>query len=170
MIDANTKEYREVNGKVTGIKLQIYQTPNQKYYVDTLALVDENTANGKTICTFFVEGQKHKCWLGYPFSGDFVNRLPPGGSKNEHVISNGFNPKDGNFGPLSIYVGDEKGNVISEIVRGFGLPNNHHVSFVVGYKLSTGIEQPKDLESRVVRLEKQMQILLDAFEQMQGEI
>lgn len=174
MIDANTKEYKELNGKVVGIKLMVVLTPNQLYKVETLTLIDENTALGKTVCTFFVEEQKHKCFLGFPFAsdGNFKNRLPVGGSNNEHVITNGFNPSNGNFGPLSIYVGDERGNCISEIVTGLGLPNNHHVSFVVGFKKinSTTTETPSDLTTRVLRLEKQMQVLIKTLELMQGDL
>lgn len=172
MIDANTKEYKEDNGKVTGVKLEIAAVPNSLYYVETLTLIDEKTALGKTVCTFFVEGQKHKCWLGYPFAndGNFQNKLAVGGGNNEHVIVNGFDPKR-DIGPLCIYVGDEKGNCISDIVRGLGLPNKHHISFVVGFKKRESITQPPstDLESRVLKLEKQIQSILKAFVQMQGD-
>lgn len=179
MIDQNTKEYREQNGKVAGIKLEIYKVPNQQYYVDTLSLIDENTARGKTIATFYVEGQGHKCFLGYPFTfdGKFQNKLSVGGTNNEHIISNGFSPNI-DIGPLSIYVGDERGNCISEIVRGLGLPNRHHVSFVVGYKKVSSIPitppdkpvETGDLQDRVTRLEKQMNILINTLELMQGEL
>lgn len=162
MIDHNTTKFTEDRGKVTGVKLEIIPLPNQQYFIDTLTLIDENSARGKTVCTFFVEGQNHKCMLGYPLAkdGKFANKLSVGGSNNEHVISNGFNPLIG-IGPLSIFVADEKGNCISEIVTGLGLPNNHHVSFVVGYKKAGSISYPttNNLEDRVLVLETQLKKL-----------
>lgn len=178
-IDQNTKQYKEINGKVIGVKLEIVPVLNQQYRVETLTLIDENTARGKTVATFFVEGQKHKCMLGYPFAkdGNFQNKLAVGGSNNEHIITNGFNPNN-SIGPLSIFVADERGNCISEIVTGLGLPNNHHVSFVVGFKKEVEVGIPDtdtpietgDLQGRILRLENKFRILEKCFQDMIGEI
>lgn len=156
-IDKNTTKYEEKNGRVTGVKLEIITPPGYQYVVDTLVLIDENTAMGKTVATCYVEGSE-KCYLGYPLSndGNFQNVLNPN-HKNEHIISNGYNPQYG-LGPLSIFVGDGDRKCISQIVNGFGLPNKHHVSFVVGFK-KAGVIQPPNENEEIIILKNRVKFL-----------
>lgn len=132
------------NGKVSGIQLVFVEKPATKYRLVRVNMLDEASAAGNTVATFSVldgEGIEaaEKVYLAWPFP-DCNNRALPGNPNRQHMIMNGFNPP--NIGPLAIYVGDDQGNPISDIIGGLGLPLKRHVSFTMVFKERAAAPDP----------------------------
>lgn len=142
MIHENTKQLRFENGLVTGIQLFIEEDSQSKYKVTELELIDETTAQGRTIAYCDSPSQLYLC---YPYRRgykNFENEIPVG---KEVVIANGFNPND--YGYLAIK--SENGDVVG----GLGLPANHHVSFKIKWEEKQREEVGEDLLYRCLYAE-----------------
>ena len=131
MIYANTKEFRiDNNGKVIGVKLKVENVPSQQYIVTHLRLVDEYESNGKTEAVCGSNGRRdfYLCWPYSEGKTSFENMALPGNNNGIHIITNGYNPTG--YGYLAIAIGKP---IISQVVGGLGLPNNHHVSYEINF-------------------------------------
>lgn len=146
----NCRGYAENGGKVTGVKLTYLPAPEARFELVRVDLVDEVAAQGNTVATVHVLDEngvpvRVNCYLGWPWEGwrfprRLENRLLPGNPNvpYQHVITNGYNPggtgAGAKPGPLAIYLGDQQGQPISDVIGGLGLPKKHHVSFDLVFK------------------------------------
>lgn len=127
----------DAQGMVTGIELGITKVLNAQYEVYSVRMLDEHEANGQTVAACSVldrnginTGQQVRLtWPGV--TPPFQDSGLPGNPNNTHVIINGFSPPK--LGPLAMHVGGFNAP-ISDIVYGFGLPYNRHVSFSVVFR------------------------------------
>jgi hypothetical protein len=136
----NARQFTTEGGKVTGVELAYIPVAASKWELIQATLIDEVGAQGTTIARVMVKDKdgidaQVACYLGWPWKNwqapaAFENKLLPGNVKYpyEHVISNGYEAP-GSQGPLAIYIGDQQGNVMSDVIGGLGLPHKHHVSF-----------------------------------------
>ena len=157
-LDPNCQAVRtDAAGKVVGVELGITPVENSRYEVYSVRLRDEYEANGDTVAACKVLDasgidtgiRARLAWPGedVPFDASAL----PGNPNNVHIITNGYTPPA--LGPLAIHVGDFNAP-ISDIVYGFGLPWNRHVSFDVVFRERGSIDpDPGDLEERVAALE-----------------
>jgi hypothetical protein len=135
----NCKEFKEEGGKITGVELAYQALPDTKYELVRAELIDEESAKGAVTARIFVLSADNVpvhayCYLAWPWRKPldpdmFDERLLPGNANYpfEHIITNTYAPPK--KGPLAIYIGDRKGWPISDLIAGFGLPNNRHISF-----------------------------------------
>lgn len=180
MLAENCREFRmNPEGKVIGVQLGITPVPGSKYEVYRVELVDETKSNDNTVASCYVLDSngidtRFPATLGWPGQGPtFSNSLLPGNPNNQHVISNGYVPPK--VGPLSIFVGPKEAPT-SDIVYGFGLPLNRHVSYTVIFRERGSIVVPPDptdpptgdLTSRVIELEKWRKSVTDFFGGREG--
>lgn len=161
-LHANCQGFKtDSNGMVTGIELGITKVLNAQYEVYSVRMLDEHEANGQTVAACSVldrnginTGQQVRLtWPGVtvPFQDSGL----PGNPNNTHVIINGFSPPK--LGPLAMHVGGFNAP-ISDIVYGFGLPYNRHVSFSVVFREKGSGVPPVDptdptTDARIVNLE-----------------
>jgi hypothetical protein len=145
----NCTGYREQNGLIMGVLLDIVPVPSTKYELVRVELIDEptNGIGGPTVAWFEVltkEGipTAERVVLAYPWP-DCSNVLNPG-TAGQHMITNGYNPP--NRGPLALYPVDGQGNVIGDKVGGLGLPFNHHVSYRATWRERGGTTPDPDPE------------------------
>lgn len=162
-LSQNCQGYKQdASGKVIGVQLGITLIPNSKYEVYSAELIDENNAGGNTvaICTVLDKNnvptgeQVRLTWAGS--KPPFADSGLAGNGRNEHVISNKYDPPK--QGPLALHTGGFN-QPTSDIVYGLGLPFGHHVSYRIVFreKGATNPTDPKpnpDYESRISALEK----------------
>ncbi len=140
----NARSFAIVDGKITGVDLAYRPHVTAKYELIKAELVDERSAQGQTVASVFVTDANNTPatvsvflawpWVGWAPGGTFENRLRPGNVKfpYEHIIVNKYSPPE--RGPLAIYVGDNNGNVMSDVIAGLGLPMGHHVSYQLVFR------------------------------------
>lgn len=160
----NCQGYAEKDGKVIGVQLGITPVPGAKYEVYSVSLVDENNSGGNTVAYCSVidkngvsTGEEVRLtWPGkdVPFQDSGL----AGNGRNEHVISNAYNPPA--IGPLALHVGGFN-KPTSDIVYGIGLPFKHHVSYRVIFREKGAVTNPTtpadpDLLARINALEVQV--------------
>lgn len=147
-LDPNCQGFKtDAQGRITGIELGITKVENAKYEVYSVRMRDENEAAGQTIAVCSVldlnginTGQQVRLtWPGatVPFQDSGL----PGNANSVHIITNGFSPPK--LGPLALHVGGFNAP-ISDIVYGFGLPYNRHVSFDVVFREKSSGVPPVD--------------------------
>lgn len=133
-------------GKVIGIELGITKIANAKYEVYSVELIDEYNSGGNTVAYCSVL-DKNNIPNGEQVRLTWAGKQPPfadsglaGNGRNEHFISNKFNPPS--QGPLALHTGGFNAPT-SDIVYGLGLPFGHHVSFRVVFR-EKGATNPTD--------------------------
>ena len=127
----------DAQGRVTGVYLEYVPVPSARYELVRAELIDEAAARGNTVAIFTVLDAMglptaEKVYLAWPWPALDEGRLLPGNQDGQHMIINGYSPPE--LGPLAMYVGDSAGEVISDMIGGLGLPDNHHVSFRLTWK------------------------------------
>lgn len=149
----------DAQGMVTGIELGITKILNAQYELYSVRMLDEREANGQTVAACSVldrnginTGQQVRLtWPGV--TPPFQDSGLPGNPNNTHVIINGFSPPK--LGPLAMHVGGFNAP-ISDIVYGFGLPYNRHVSFSVVFREKGSVippdPDPTDDSARIAAL------------------
>jgi hypothetical protein len=133
------------DGRVTGVELQYREVAGSRYQLISASLIDEAQAQGNTVATCNVVDANGlpvsaPVYLAWPWPG-LDNRLLPGNPDNRHMITNGYNPP--NIGPLALYVGDSKGNPISDVIGGLGLPLRRHVSYALVWRERAAAPEPE---------------------------
>lgn len=140
------KKFALSGGKVTGVALTVHAMPETKWQLVKVDLYDENDSRNETKClTHVIERIKvgtktieaparAKCFLAWPIDSsgdpDSLEQWQLPGNVNqpyEHIITNTFSPPK--KGPLAIFIGDDDGNIDSDVVGGLGLPDGRHVSY-----------------------------------------
>jgi hypothetical protein len=134
-------------GKVDGVLLEYAARPSAMYELVYVKLISEALAGGSTVASFAVYDKSgvavsEVVWLAWPWPSLSDGKLPPGNANGQHMIVNGFNAAGGEIGPLAMYVGDAKGNIISDVIGGLGLPNNRHVCYQMAWKERGGVNPP----------------------------
>lgn len=138
MLASNCQGYaQDSSGKVTGVQLGITTIPGAKYEVYSVTLVDEASASGTTVAYCSVVDKNgistgEQVFLTWPGQNvPFQDGGIAGNGRNEHVISNKYNPPS--LGPLAVHVGSLN-KPLSDIVYGLGLPFGHHVSYRIIFR------------------------------------
>ena len=136
----------DANGLVTGVKLGITPVAGATYEAVKVELIPESAAQGQTVAKCSVLDKDGlptaiPVRMAWPGAGPtFAESGLPGNLNNEHFISNGYDPRT-SIGPLALYVGPHNA-AQSDIVYGFGLPDKHHVSWIVVFKEKGAIVPP----------------------------
>lgn len=167
MLDDNCKKFVvDSNSKVVGVELQIIPVEGAKFKIDNCRLENEYEAKGKTIAynTLPKSADGYRVALCYPYEGkpEFKNILFPGNDKGEHPIINEYSPPS--LGYLSLCIVDRDKKVVSDILRGLGLPYRRHVSFRVvwDFKDENNKDEPTtENELTVVELLKSLHKKID---------
>lgn len=144
--NANCQAYHtDASGKVDGVELTHFPAPETQYALLSVDLIGEAAAQGNTTAAIHVlkaDGSPAtvQCYLGWPWPGwtypnHFGNTGLPGNSNYpyQHMITNAYNPSN-DRGPLAIFIGDAQGNVLSDVIGGFGLPAGRHVCYTLTFK------------------------------------
>ncbi len=133
-----------LTNKVIGVELTYLPAPTAPYELVKAELIDEETARGQTVAGIHVLDAaglpaQVQCFLAWPWEGwqhpnHFDNRLLPGNTNYpyQHIITNTYDPD--RPGPLAIFIGDQHGNVLSDVIGGLGLPADG----TWGFKWSSG--------------------------------
>lgn len=120
-------------GMVTGVYLEVASILSSRYELVRAELVDEANAGGNTVATCAVLDANgiqtaETVYLAWPYPSMSDGKAPPGNPNNQHMMSGlTYNPPD--MGPGALYVGDNSGAPISDIIGGLGLPFNRHVCY-----------------------------------------
>lgn len=187
----NCRGYAEAGGKTTGVRLEYLPAPETTYELIRATLVDEAASQGNIVATVQVLDKDNiaarvNCYLAWPWRGwqfpqGFQEKLLPGNPNlpYQHMITNKYNP--GGFGasaepgPLAIYVGDQNGAVISDVIGGLGLPGGRHVCYDLVFRERTvggggepggggqpGGDPPNDpaIDARLQRIEEKLDRVL----------
>ncbi len=122
--------------KVVGVELAVDVYPERKYRLRRVELVDEAAAMGNTVATCIVydkDGYQvaSPVRLAWPYP-NLTDSALAGNPNGQHMITNGYAPP--NLGPLALYVANDAGEPLSDIVGGLGLPYNRHVSYVAQWQ------------------------------------
>lgn len=128
---------------VDGVELHYDARPWTTYQIVQARLVDEASAAGNVTAKFVVVDcngvpVSENVYLAWPYPQLDGGKALPGNQNNEHMIYSTYQPP--NIGPLAMYVGDSKGNIISDVIGGLGLPFNRHVSYYVAFKKRCGVQ------------------------------
>lgn len=164
------------SGRVTGVQLGVTIVPGAKYEVYSVTLVDEASASGNTVayCSVVDKNgistgeQVILTWPGQnvPFQDGGI----AGNGRNEHVISNKYNPPA--IGPLAVHVGSLN-KPASDIIYGLGLPFGHHVSYRIIFreKGSVIVTPPADnsWQSEALKLESNIADLLTRIVKLEND-
>lgn len=143
---ARAKAFNNGSGKIDGMKLVYHQMPGTRFQLVDFDLFTEDESKGGTNTVVHVYkwanvgGQevlipaRVRCYLAWPIGSDgnpdgFEEKLVPGNVSEpyDHVTQSTFTPPK--VGPLAIFIGNDQGEIDSDIGGGIGLPNNRHVCF-----------------------------------------
>lgn len=137
---ANCRGYHlDASGKVDGVLLEYRTQPSSLYELVKAELIGEAEAAGNTVATCIVLDRNgvqasERVYLAWPWPVLDGGKLLPGNPNGQHMVTNGYDAARGDIGPLALYIGDEKGDVISDAIGGLGLPNNRHVCYRVTWR------------------------------------
>lgn len=116
------------------IHLTVHASTNNKYRASYVESIFDSAGNaGKHIARVSVPtGFNGKVILAFPYGGgeDFANEIPHSVGQ-DIVITAKFTPPS--LGPLAIYLKDNNGNRVSDIVANIGLANGSHISFNITF-------------------------------------
>ena len=135
---------KDAAGKVVGVDLKFDPHPDPQYRLVKVELRDEYRAMGNTVATCRVEDadgfvSAQQVTLAWPYP-DLTEFAMPGNPNGEHTIPNSYNPPK--RGPLALAIWDRQGGIISDVIGGLGLPESHHVSFVVTFREVGALPDP----------------------------
>jgi hypothetical protein len=121
------------DGRVDGVKLEYVPNPSTKYELIRCELIPEGDAGDTTVAHYQVLDKDNlmtgeRVYLAWPWP-EIKFRQLPGNANGQHMIINGYDAAAGKVGPLALFVGDAKGEIISDVIGGLGLPNNRHVCY-----------------------------------------
>lgn len=132
-------------GKVIGVELVYVPIPTARYALLRVELIDEIAAQGNTVATCVVLDSNgvqtgETVFLAWPFP-NLANTARPGNPDGKHMITNGYTPPA--LGPLALFVGDQFGKPVSDVIGGLGLPLNHHVCFRATWQERSAVVEPE---------------------------
>jgi hypothetical protein len=128
------------SGRVVGIHLVHVAAPSAMYALYRAELIDEYAAQGNTVVTVTVLDSDgipvaERAMMCWPFPGLDGEDSPAGAgnSKNEFAITSKF-PEQA-IGPLAFAVYDVDGNLISDVIGGYGqIVGRGHISGRVTFR------------------------------------
>lgn len=145
---------KDDDGLVTGVELTVLPMLPGKYACKSVSLVDERSAGGNTNAKIMILDKAgapvfEKVYLAFPWDGEsttFANKALPGNTNYpvDHTIINEYWPPQ--RGPLALFVGDDQGNINSDVVAGLGLPQRRHVCYNVVYQERGTVEPELPVE------------------------
>lgn len=170
---ANCRGFKIVgNGKVIGVELDVVIRPDQPYELVHVGLIDEYSPQAaQAIATskvYGVDGQPEHIpvSLAWPWgdrgTAGLTNFAEPSNDKNEHPITNAFDPSSQEKGPLALCIRDSQNNIISDVVGGLGLPLGHHVSYVVTWSRRE-VGSNTDMETIIRLLDHILESIREGF-------
>ena len=126
------------SGKVDGVELAYREIPSAMYELYNVRLITEAAAGGATVASFAVYDAhgfavSENVYLAWAWPDLKDGKLLPGNQNNQHMIVNTYDPPA--LGPLAMFVGDDQGHIISDVIGGLGLPNHRHVSYQMAWRL-----------------------------------
>lgn len=129
------------DSKVAGVYLAHHRNPDTRYYCARAKVLGEGDASGgQVVAKTWVYGKNKKpqeAWitLGIGYKGDdqhFDDTARKYGSYIEHPTVNAYIPP--NLGPLAIFLTDENGTIISDVIGSLGLPYGRHISVEIDFR------------------------------------
>jgi hypothetical protein len=135
-------------GKVIGIHLVHVAVPSAMYELALAELIDEYQAQGQTVVTVTVVNSDgiqvaERAMLAWPFPDLNGQDSPagPGNPQNQFTITSKF--PENTVGPLAFAVYDANGNLISDVIGGYGqVVGRGHISGRVTFKQRAGVLPP----------------------------
>lgn len=135
----NCKAYKTTaNGEVAGIETVVIEHPTTRFRLARAEIIPEltNGIGGPTVVKFNVLSANgiplgDPVLMAWPYPAP-TGHATCGNPNNEHTTTSAFTPPA--LGPLGFYVADGVGNVVSDEIYGFGLPNKHHISAVITFQ------------------------------------
>lgn len=128
----------DATGKVVGMELRWQSRPETAWELVQAVLIDEYQAMGNTVATYSAINEQGletpvNCYPYWPDAEPGANRALPGNPNRQHTITSKF-PADGRVGPLGLYIGKDNGVIDSDTLYGLGLPDGHHVCFLMAWR------------------------------------
>ena len=135
-------------GKVIGIHLVHVPVPSALYELARAELIDEIAAQGQTVVTAVVVDAAgiqvaERVMMAWPFPDLNAGGSPvgPGNPQNQFTIASKF--PESVVGPLAFAVYDVAGNLISDVVGGYGqLLGRGHISGRVTFRQRSAVVEP----------------------------
>ncbi len=127
-------------GKVDGIQLVWTPVPSARYACASAQLIDEDAAQGNCVVTVEVLNQAgiktaERALMTWPYGQTQSADAPIGpGNPNNQFTAESVYPSSKGVGPLGFFVGDANKQPISDIIWGYGLPDNRHISGYVVFQ------------------------------------
>lgn len=138
----------DATGMVVGINLVHVPVPSAPYELLLAELIDEDAAQGNTVVTVVVLNKDgvqtaERAFMAWPFP-ELNGADSPAGAGNPSNQFAATSPFPSNvIGPLAFHVGDKDGNVLSDIIGGYGLPDRHHIGGRVTFRERSVIPGPE---------------------------
>ena len=132
---------------VVGINLVHVPVPIAPYELLLAELIDEYAAQGNTVVTVVVLNKDgvqtaERAFMAWPFPALDADESPVGAGNPSNQFA-ATSPFPSNvIGPLAFHVGDKDGNVLSDIIGGYGLPDRHHIGGRVTFRERSGVVPP----------------------------
>jgi hypothetical protein len=139
----------DATGMVVGINLVHVPVPSAPYELLLAELIDEYASQGNTVVTVVVLNKDgvqtaERAFMAWPFPALDAGESPVGAGNPSNQFA-ATSPFPSNvIGPLAFHVGDKDGNVLSEIIGGYGLPDRHHIGGRVTFRERSAIVIPPD--------------------------
>jgi hypothetical protein len=135
-------------GRVIGINLVYVPVPSAMYELARAELIDEIAAQGQTVVTAVVlnaDGIQvaERVMMAWPFPDLNAEGSPagPGNPQNQFAITSKF--PETVIGPLAFAVYDVAGNLISDVIGGYGqVAGRGHISGRVTFRQRTTVVPP----------------------------
>ena len=128
------KFYKSPDGVVRGIELVYEPNLAAKYELVSVAMFDKTQSGGNHVITYVVLDENNVpipviVSLAWPYP-TLTNYAVPGNPNRQHIVENKI---VGRWGPLAVCI-VENGEKVSDVIGGFGLPEDQHVSFDVVFR------------------------------------
>lgn len=126
------RSHASVDGKITCVWTQVHVLPDKPYRCTHVSVIGEASAGGQHVAIVAQRGGSEQVALFTGYGGDLdFDSIMVHAPGREIIIDGGFTPP--NLGPLAIALVDENGYLLSDVVASLGLPDNHHVNFVIEF-------------------------------------
>lgn len=169
---ANCRGFKvDAAGKVIGIQLVHVPVPSSVYELALAELIDEYAAQGQTVVTVVVlnaDGVQvaERAKMAWPFPDLNAEGSPagPGNPQNQFAITSKFS--ESVVGPLAFAVYDADGNLISDVIGGYGQIIGHgHISGRVTFRQRAVVvdpePEPEPSENDLTRIADALERLAD---------